>query len=350
MRVVFICQAVNQRDPIQATTVRWIKALAGKPQVEAVTVIALRKGRFTLPDNVTVCAIKGTNRLITLTRFYKEMLRAVLRKTDCFFVYQGGPYPALLLPFKLITGKPIYQWKAHPYVSLMMRFYARFCDTKVFTSTQNAFPLNLPNIRVVGQGVDTAEFRLKHVIKTGDLVTVGRISPVKRLDRMIRAVARCNCRYGTSYRLDIYGPTLEKDREYREGLEALISELNLSAMVSFRGIAPQDQLPDILNRYQLFLNFSETALDRAVVEAMACGLPVISANPCVEEILPLELRDLLTLPEEDMDMQAERIHRLLSLDDVRLAETGRTLREVVVRDHSVEALFDKILAEMDGCR
>jgi glycosyltransferase involved in cell wall biosynthesis len=344
--LVFICQAVDQNDPIQASTVCWIEEFSKKPQVEQMTVITLRKGTFAPLGNVEVRAIKGGNRLVTLARFYGEVVRAVFRGIDCFFIYQGGPYPVLLLPFKLLMGKPIYHWKAHPYVSPMMRFSARFCDTKVFTSTYNAFPLQLPNVRVVGQGIDTTQFRIKPLPKTGDLVTVGRIAPVKRLDVMLKALAQCNHRYGTSYRLDIYGPTLKMNDEYREYLHALVEQLDLSAFVSLCGAVPQHQLPDILNRYCLFLFFCKGALGKAAVEAMACGLPVVSTNPCVEEILPGHLRTLLIVPEADIDNQAQCIHQLLSSDN-KLSEIGQALRNMVVRNHSVTSLIDKILTEME---
>jgi glycosyltransferase involved in cell wall biosynthesis len=347
MRLAFICQAVDQDDPILASTVRWIEEFAKRPQIEQMTVITLRKGTFALPDNVQVHAIKGEDRLVTLARFYREVIRAIGRGVHSFFIYQGGPYPVLLIPFKLLMGKPIHHWKAHPYISPMMRFSARFCDTKVFTSTQNAFPLQLPNVRVVGQGIDTGLFHIKPLPKTGDMVTAGRVAPVKRLDAMLEALAQCNRLYGTSYRLDIYGPTLEMDREYREYLNALIEQLDLSAVVSFRGAVPQNQLPDMLNRHRLFLSFSKTALDRSVVEAMACGLPVISSNPCVEEILPEHLRPRLIVPEADVDNQAQSIHQLLSLDDDTLSKIGQAMRNVAVQDHSVISLIGKILAEME---
>jgi len=43
MKVVFVCQTVDRHDSIQAATVRWLEALACKPQVESVGVIALGK-------------------------------------------------------------------------------------------------------------------------------------------------------------------------------------------------------------------------------------------------------------------------------------------------------------------
>ena len=139
MRIVFICQTVDERGPTQAGTIRWLAEFAARPEVDSITVIALRKGTFNLPSHVDVRAIGGGSRLTTVLRLYREVVRSAWAGLDLFFVYQSGPYPWLLLPFRLILRKPVYQWMAHPAVSPMMRFNARFADRKVFTSTSRAF-------------------------------------------------------------------------------------------------------------------------------------------------------------------------------------------------------------------
>lgn len=349
MKLVFICQAVDLDDPILATTVRWINVLANSPQVDQVSVIPLRRGRFAFPQNVLVePAIKGKNRLDTLIRFYKAVIRQWRDGVDCFFIYMGGPYPALLLPFKVL-GKAIYQWKAHPHISPTMNFYARYCVTKLFTSTEHAFPLRLPNRVIVGQGVDTHLFMIKQKAKCKDLITVGRISQSKRLDVMLKALAYCNDYYGTSYRLDIYGPISETNVSYQQRLSRLVAELNLTNLVSFCGAVPHDQLPDVLSQYRLYLNFSDTALDRAVVEAMACGLSVLSTNPCVADILSSNLRGELIVPANDLQKQAKHIYHILNMSQSQLTVVGRALREIVVKNHNLDRLFEKILAEIEVC-
>ena len=346
MNIVFICQAVDENDSIMAGTLTWIRVLARKSDVEYIRVIALREGNYNFPDNVSVTCVGRNFRLWTLVHFYLEVVKTVLStRAGCFFIYQGGPYPALLLPFKIFMRKRIYQWKAHPHIGPSMRFYAKFCDHKVFTSTQNAFPLELPNVRVVGQGIDVSQFCPKPVRKIGDLVTVTRVSPRKRLDSMLLALAECKRSFGVSYRLDIYGPTFKQDYGYRRDLEVYIEDLGLSEEVVFKGPVRHDQLPGILNRYRVFLNFCETALDRSVVEAMACGLPVISTNPCVEQILPSSYR-LLIASTLNTAEQAEKLFNLISLNETKLSKIGQNLREIVLRDHSIEKLIGKILCEM----
>src|SRR4051794_20405260 len=110
-RVVFICQAVDEDDPVLPTTVRWIESLAGKDGVDRVKVLALRCGRFDLPGNVEVECFGHPNRIRALAAFYRGVMRSLRDRPDLFFIYQGGPYPLLLMPPKLLRGIPIVHWK-----------------------------------------------------------------------------------------------------------------------------------------------------------------------------------------------------------------------------------------------
>lgn len=347
---IFFCQAVDLNHPTQATAVKWIEAFARHPRVKQIVVLPLRVGEFSLPDNVTVIPVQQRNRLLTVVTLYRKVIQMLISgKIDFFWINQGGPYPLLLLPFKVFLKKPIYQWKAHPYLSLSMRLYARYCDTKIFTCTAHSFPLALAKRHIVGHGIDVDEFRIDSTIpKTETFVTTGRIMPSKHLDIMLRVLAACKHQYGHIYRLDIYGSEERTDHAYKRMLEALVEELGLTEQVSFKGMVRHAELPGILNAARLFLNFSETALDKAVVEAMACGVPVISSNPCVADILPPELRQLSIVPQDNINRIAEAIQVVLSLNEAESLKMGNILREIVVRHHSVEGLIDKILTEIGG--
>jgi glycosyltransferase involved in cell wall biosynthesis len=348
MRILFVCEAVDRADPMQPTTVSWIETLAGKPGVERVDVLALRVGEHGLPPNVRVRRVKGSSRLATVLRFYGGVLAALARGLDAFFVYQGGPYPLLLLPFRLLLGTRIYQWKAHPHASRTMRLTARFVDTKVFTSTRHAFPMALSTLRVVGQGIRTDVFTILPGAKLRRLVTVGRIAPVKRIDLMLRALGEANRGAAVPLGLDLVGP-VEDVPDHVEALRRIVVEEGLGDLVAFRGPVRQEELPAILNRHAVFLHFCDGALDKTVAEAMACGLPVLSTNACVAEILPPDLRALLILPEGDVEGQAARILAVAGAGEERLREIGRRLRDVIVANHGVSRLFDRIVAEMtDG--
>ncbi len=350
VRVVFICEAVDAADPMQPTTIRWLEALAGHPAVARVTAITLRRGEHHLPAHVTVRDLGRGGRLRRLARFWVEAVRAARAGADCFFVYQGGHYPLLLLPFRLALGTPVYQWWAHPRVGLTTRLYARFCDDKVFTSTPGAFPVPLPKVRVVGQGIDTERFRMiPGRPKSARWVTVGRISPVKRLDAMLRALGECNRRFGTRQGLDLYGPTPAGQDGHHAALEQIVREECLDGLVTFHGQVRQEQLPDILNDHPVFVHFCDGALDKTTVEAMACGLPVLSTNACVGEVVPGDLRPDLMLAFDDVGAQAEKMRAAIAWDEARRAAIGTRLRAVAVEGHGVVGLFDRLVREMTTC-
>lgn len=349
MNLVFVCQSADASDPMHATTVRWIQTLRRRPEISHLTVLALHVGSVPAHPQLTVKTFRGRTRLATVWRFYAEVRKAVREGADAFFVYQGGPYPLLLWPVRTLQGVPVYYWKAHPHISLMTRLSATFAATKVFTSTPSGFPLTLPHLVIVGQGVDVERF----VPQPGppptlDCVTVGRVTPAKRLEAMLHALARCRAEFGLAARLDIYGPTLSKDQTYHDDLTALADTLGVSEAVDFHGPVIQDELPRVLSAYRLFLNFSRTALDRTVVEAMACGVPVLSTNPAVAEILPPSLRGQLFVPDDDVGAQAAAIYRLLSLSERERADIGAGLGRLIASEHNLESLITRILREMDA--
>jgi glycosyltransferase involved in cell wall biosynthesis len=348
LKAVFICQAVDQDDPVLPTTVRWIEALARKRSVDHITVLALRTGRYDLPATVDVKRFGRSNRLATSAAFYRAIASSLRLRPDCFFIYQGGPYPLLLLPFKLLRGIPIVQWKAHPVITRAMSFYARWCDDLILTSARAAFPMDLAKVRVVGQGIDTERFRIEERALLGDLIAVGRIAPTKRIDQMVRAVVHANRSYGTGYRLNIYGPTLAHDEAYAAGVQDLIDRLGARDWVTLHGPVRQERLPALLNGHRASINFTIGALDKTAVEAMACGLPVVSTNDAVTEVIPPDLHSILVPHKHSTEDQAGMIHELLRTPEAEIARLGQRLRALVVSDHSIERLFDRVLEEVEG--
>jgi glycosyltransferase involved in cell wall biosynthesis len=349
MRIGYVCKAVDETNPTVATQVRWIRELAARPQVEHVRVLTRTLGPATLGDNVTVTTFGHRGWPATVLEFWRQVLAQPRAEIDLYFVAQGGPYPALLLPLKLFRSQGIVQWKAHAHVSSRMRFYARYCDDLVFTPTPSSLPLDLPNIRVVGHGIDTELFRPPAVTAPSrDLVAVGRIAPIKRLDVALDLLRRCRVTWGTTPSLDIVGPCQAKDSGYLLHLEHLVEELGLSEDVRFLGSVSHDELPGLLGGYRASINLSDTAFDKAAGESMAVGVPVVTSNDCTTEMLPADLRPLLAAGRQDSVGLAELVHDVVGWDDDTRARIGATLRANVVENHSLNALFDKILTHVEA--
>ncbi len=349
MTLVFICQVIDEDDPIQSATIRWVKVLAEHKDIRYLHVISLYTGEYDLPENVTVYPIWGYSKILRLTSFYRHVVKIVSRnKVDGFFVHQAGPYPLLLLPTKYLCGIPIYQWKAHPHINRVMELSARHCDDLLFTATKNSFPLDLDSRKIVGHGINTDRFSDTGASRSKSLVTVGRLMPSKRIHLMIRAVEYCNNIFDVSYTLDVIGPLKGKraNKKYIGKIRDLISRLDLSSQVYLRGAVERNQLPALLSQYRLFLNLSTTALDKAVLEAMACRTPVLSTNPCVSDILHPPYDEILFASSADPKRLANRIHSVMSMSDSKMETTQKDVRQIVVDGNSDRSMMDKIVNEI----
>ncbi len=138
-------------------------------------------------------------------------------------------------------------------------------------------PERRQNVRVVYNGVsDTYKppFQLPDR-RTKTILFVGRMDPYKNVVALIEAFARIRTDDLEKVRLKIIGPT---ETRYPEA-PARAAELGLDDAIDWMGYAQND---DILRAYQeadLFVLPSRyEGFGLPVLEAMACGIPVICSN------------------------------------------------------------------------
>jgi glycosyltransferase involved in cell wall biosynthesis len=221
-----------------------------------------------------------------------------------------------------------------------------WCDDLIFTATKRSLPIDSSKVRVVGHGIDTITFRPdERRMPKRRLLYVGRIAPIKRLDALVRALSVCNERYGVRYQLDLIGPGRQQSID---AVLELADSLGVGESVSYLGPRQHAELPELMSHYWAMANFSRTALDKSALEAMACGLPVVTTNNATLEALPPGLRTLLGAEEGDVEGEAALIHRVLSLQEEDYASVGRAVRNVVVANHGLDRFFSKILALIDA--
>lgn len=343
MKIIFICQAVDLNDPVQGTTVSWIRALHKNPLVTSIIVLSLRVGEHALPKEIEVVKIGSSNSLLTFLNFYKQILR-IKKRSAAFFVYQNGYYPLLLLPFKLIFGIPVFQWLAHPHNSWLTRWNIRVGASCVFTSTSFSLPIKHHKIMVIGQGVDLNKFENKQVEKIYDLVTVGRVTRMKQIEFMLNVQEVYQLEYGRSLSLCIVGNALKKDDiEYLSFLKREIAKRKLESDINFVGSVIQNDIPELFSKAKLSLFFCKGALGRSAIESMACEVPVITSNRCVGEILGVKYENILYSNSTDPRKFAKMIHDALALHEQDYKDLCKDMRRIALLDHSVDGLFKKIL-------
>ena len=119
-----------------------------------------------------------------------------------------------------------------------------------------------------------ARIRMRYGLPDRFLLYVGAIEPRKNLRRLMEAFHAAR-REGIPHELVCVGPYGWSSRD----LYQRIDELGLRHVVHFTGYLPSADLPVIYNLAELFVFPSiYEGFGLPVIEAMACGTPVITAN------------------------------------------------------------------------
>lgn len=164
-----------------------------------------------------------------------------------------------------------------------------------------------PCFRVVGRDqVSVARERLGLPEKY--LVHVGSISLKKNLSTLVEAFLDFRRRTNFSGKLVFVGANYHKGRDER--FVQLVAQPSARDAIALLGYVPKDLLVDVLNGAQAFLFPSlHEGFGIAVLEAMACGTPVIAhAVGAVCEVIGDA--GVLVEPPTDIDIWSQAIERV----------------------------------------
>ncbi|MEK7584311.1 MAG: glycosyltransferase family 4 protein, partial [Patescibacteria group bacterium] len=192
-----------------------------------------------------------------------------------------------------------------------------------------------------GHGIDTDVFRPGEWQRDRNLlISVGRLSPSKHYELMIEAMSLLT---DPAIRLDIVGDVPKPtDAAYRDALLVLIRNKGLENRVRLLAGIPHSETVALYQRTGLFLNLSTTgSLDKAVLEAMACGSLVLTSNDAFVKLLPPES----FISDAGPASIAHAIDALLKRSDDSQVRSRETARSLVVREHSLDGLVTKIIKQ-----
>ncbi len=344
MKILIVTQTIDVNDPALGFFHRWVTEFA--KNFEAVTVIALRKGDVSLPANATVLSLgkeEGASRFEYVRRFYSYIWKR-RDSYDVVFVHMNPEYVALGGLLWKMFGKKVILWYMHRSVDLKLRM-ATFLADVIATGSKESFRIESSKVRVLGHGIDVDRFAPKQKSASGDLsaITIGRISPSKDYETFLKAIALVP----EAKAMIVGAPANPEDKEYELRLKALMKGLGIEDRVRFMGPAKHDDVPGLISSADVFVNMSNTgSLDKAVLEAMSCGVPALTSNEAFKDILdPFGL----TFPEKDPAALAGKIQMLMAKRS-ELRSLGGRLRDIVVKQHSLPRLINEIRALYETSR
>jgi len=336
-KLVFITQQVDPGHPALAATVPKLRALADL--VDEVVVLADGAVDSVLPPNCRVRTFRAGHKAGRGIRFEAALTRELRDLRGGAVVAHMCPiYAVLAAPLVRPLRIPLVLWFTHWRASRLLRAAERV-STAVASVDVRSFPLDSRKVYAIGHGIDIGEFPCSPGRDSPGtrLLVLGRYSPAKGLDVVLRAVAES----GAEVALDVYGPSLsDEEREHRGELERLASDLGIEGRTVLGDAVPRTEIPGLFATHDALVNNMRAgAPDKVVYEAAAGCLPVLASNPVFDSLLDEEQR----FRREDPAGLAERIRTLASMSEAGRTEIGRRLRERVEADHSVQSWARGIL-------
>lgn len=167
------------------------------------------------------------------------------------------------------------------------------------------------------------------------LVTVGRLTPQKNILAIIEALPQIRSTHPKCH-LDLVG-----DGEFRSILESRVFALGLEQAVTFHGNVSHEKVLQILSGTHLFVfpTRVKEGFPKALLEAMACGLPVIATRVSVVPQL-LQNSCGLLLDDTSSPAVAQAVLQVTS-NPQKMAEMGFLARQAA-RGYTLEAWAQRI--------
>jgi len=140
------------------------------------------------------------------------------------------------------------------------------------------------DIGVINNGIDTETFYPspdRGLARPVKVLTVCRLISRKRIDLLIETVAGAKA-IGVDIELNIAG-----EGNLTAKLKRLTEKVGVAACVNFLGRVPADKIPTLYRDNDIFIMSSaHEGMSNAMLEAMACGLPIVTTR-CegVEELI-----------------------------------------------------------------
>ncbi len=336
----------------QGFTTDWLNALAAR--CARVDVLTMYAGRLELAQNVRLFSVgreKGYSEARRLVNFYRLLAR-LLRQNhyDACFAHMQPLFALLGAPLLRLYGVPQTLWFAHKSVNWKLRL-AEKVVRQVVTPSPESFRVPSKKVRVVGHGVDTERFvplpRAAAVNRPFTVLSVSRLAPVKQLETLLAAAQLLRDRHGVrDFHLRIVGNAAPEHAAYAAGMRQRAADMGLAGCVEFAGHVPYAQIAPVYQQADVLVNVSATgSVDKAPLEAMSCGLAVVTTNEAFGALLA-QWGDLLLAPPQNADALAGRLARLAQMPAGERAALGADLRTLVQREHSLTRLVNLLVDEV----
>jgi glycosyltransferase involved in cell wall biosynthesis len=194
-------------------------------------------------------------------------------------------------------------------------------------------------------GVDVTLFNGSPANRSHRIINVGSLEPVKGHAILLRAFRRVRDQRPNAELIIVGQGRLENP------LRRLARDLDLLDHIEFRGEVAHHHLPDLYRSAALFVQSSwHEAQGVALLEAAACGLPIVGTN--VGALVDLAPEAAVAVPVGDVEALAGTLMDVLDDADphcatqwgkCRAAQLGQAARQAVEREYSIQCASDRFM-------
>ena len=198
-------------------------------------------------------------------------------------------------------------------------------------------------VRYIHNAVDTNRFKPGERPPPNNLLYVGRVNEKKGVEDLIHAMHDLVRRF-PSAKLSIIGndPT---GGAYIEKVKELAYKLGVDKNIIFVGSVPNREMPSQYQKANVFLFASHggEGIPRSILEAMACGVPVVATEIAgIPEAVKDGVTGFLVSPRDPQSI-AEKTATILGDQNLR-ARLGNNARQMIEEEFSWEKVIPRIVA------
>lgn len=352
LRLLMFTQKVDLNDPILGFVHQWIEELS--KNIEELYIITSYLGKHNLSENIKIFSLgkeRGNPKWRRLIRIYKIILPLFMnRRINAIWSHQIQHFVLAIAPVAGFFNIPIYLFYAHGAISFSLKAAAIFTK-KIFTSTDEGLRLNTSKKIIIGQGIDTNYFRCDskkmNREKKKILLSVGRISPIKDQETLIKAAEIIKSKGLDNFLILFVGDILlPKDKGYKEKLILLIKKLNMEDYIRFIGAVSHKDIKKYYCMSDIYINTALGALDKSALEAMSCERLCLVTNEAFRNEFK-DFEDIIIFKEKEYNDLANKIISLLTIDENIRRNLTSSLRERIIQRHNLENLMKRIVKEIE---
>lgn len=288
---------------------------------------------------------------------------------DVVVAYLRTPavYAELAVPFtgratKLVVSERSSGTQEHSVIAGLRRLLHRFADAVVSNSVsqkewlERQHPWLAGRCTVIYNGLHISRFATSPRPFAAPtelrLIGVGRVTPLKNLECLMRGLQIFHDRHGWMPAVSWAGRRTDDrplERQYRDRLEALLDELP-RVRDAWTWLGERSDVPALLaSHHALVLPSLFEGLPNAICEALAAGLPVLASDVCDHPLLVADgERGFLFHPERPESM-AGAMERLVALDPAEWRRVSDAARAFAAESLTVDRMvgqYEQLFREL----